>query len=284
LGPDEILAVVVSYNGRGKTVRTVEALLGHVGRVLVIDNGSEADSTELLETMASRSDLSMRFLGRNCGIGFALNCAIRFARDRGYRWLLTMDQDSVIDRTMVDEFKAALRRNPAWACLTPTLMLEGRASDRGGDQAVDYAITSGNLVRVDVFDRIGWYDEGMFVDQLDFDFSLRVRTAGYEIHRVANATLYHELGDAGAPQAFLGKFHTFHSPLRRYYSYRNYLVLARRHGRHFPGFIIKLAAVHLVQLLTIAMYGRDRARSFVFIWRGVRDFFLDRSGPYVETR
>ena len=281
---DDILAVVVSFNGRGKTVRTVEALLGHVGHVLVVDNASDSSSIAHLKSLEWHSDVSIHFLEHNCGISFALNHAIRIAHEQRYRWLLTMDQDSLIDGAMLEEFQAAVMRNPAWACLTPTLVFEGREIDRGCDEAVGYAITSGNLVRMDVFDKIGLYDEDMFVDQLDFDFSLRVRKAGFGIYRVAKATLYHELGDAGVPRAFLGRFHTFHSPLRRYYSYRNYLLLAKRHARDFPGFIVKLAIVHLLQLVTIAMYGRDRVRSFIFIWRGVLDFSRNRTGPYIETR
>ena len=171
-----------------------------------------------------------------------------------------------------------MSRANAGACRAFVAPISGR------DVAVSYAITSGNLVRMDVFDKTGLYDEGMFVDQLDFDFSLRVRKAGFGIYRVAKATLYHELGDAGAPRTFLGRFHTFHSPLRRYYSYRNYLHLAKRHVRDFPKFIVKLALVQVLLLVTITIYGRDRARSFLFIGRGVRDFFRDRTGPYNEAR
>jgi rhamnosyltransferase len=234
--------------------------------------------------MEGHADISIQFLEHNFGIGFALNRAIRFANEQGYRWLLTMDQDSLIHSAMLEEFQAAVLRNPAWACLTPTLVFAGREDYGGCDEAVGYAITSGNLVRMDVFEKIGLYDEAMFVDQLDFDFSLRVRKAGFGIYRVAKAALYHQLGDADVPQTFLGSFHTFHSPLRRYYSYRNYLLLSKRHVRDFPGFIVKLALVHLLQLATIAIYGHDRGRSFIFIWRGVVDFFRSRTGPYIETR
>jgi len=281
--PDEILAVVVSYNGSSKTLRTIEALLGQVGGVLVVDNASGVESMELLRSLESRPRVSLLLLDRNQGVGFALNQAIRIARERGFHWLLTMDQDSVADGAMIDEFRVAVSRHPEWACLTPNLALHGAAAQGRRDEPVDYAITSGNLVRMDIFDKTGPYDEAMFVDQLDFDFSLRVRKAGFGIYRVANAILIHELGDAGAPRTFLGRFHTFHSPLRRYYSYRNYLHLAKRHVRDFPGFVAKLAVVHALLLVTIVIYGRDRARSLLFIARGVRDFFRHRMGPYREA-
>lgn len=280
-----ILAVVVSYNGHHKTVRTVEALIGRVERVLVIDNASDRSSIALLKSLEGRESVSLQFLDRNTGIGFALNLAVGVAREQGFDWLLTMDQDSLADGSMIDEFEAALTRNPGWACLTPTLVLGGgRRNLSESDEPVSYAITSGNLIRMDVFDKAGAYDEGMFIDQIDFDFSLRVRRAGFGIFRVANAILTHELGDAEVPRSTLGKFHTFHTPLRRYYSYRNYLSLAKRHVRKFPVFIVKLGLIHMLQLVTITIYGHERARSLLFIWRGVLDFFLGRTGPYNEAR
>jgi rhamnosyltransferase len=281
MSADEVLAVIVSFNGHDKAVRTIEALLGRVGHVLVVDNASDDASTDLLKSLEYRSDLSFVFLAENKGIGFALNIGVQHARERGYRWLLTMDQDSLAAEDMMKEFRAAVMCNSSMACLTPTIVL-GSPHDAGGerDEEVRYAITSGNLVRLDVFDKAGLYDEDMFIDQIDFDFSLRVRKAGFNIYRIGKSVLHHELGDALAPRGFLGRFHTFHSPLRRYYSYRNFLQLAKRHGRDFPGFVLKLGLAHILQLLSIALYGRERARSFTFIARSVGDFLRGRGGPY----
>jgi rhamnosyltransferase len=284
MSADEVLAVIVSFNGHDKAVRTIEALLGRVGHVLVVDNASDDASTDLLRSLECRSDLSFVFLSENKGIGFALNIAVQRARERGYRWLLTMDQDSLADVDMVTAFRAAVVCNPGMACLTPTVVLGSARVPRGDDEEVSYAITSGNLVRLDVFDKAGLYDEDMFIDQIDFDFSLRVRKAGFTIHRVGKSVLRHELGDAAAPRGLLGVFHTFHSPLRRYYSYRNFLQLAKRHTRDFPGFVLKLGLVHILQLISIAIHGKERARSFTFIVRGVGDFVRGRGGPYNAPR
>ncbi len=43
---EDIMAVVVSYNGRESTRRTVLALSGQVGHIHIVDNGSEADSLD----------------------------------------------------------------------------------------------------------------------------------------------------------------------------------------------------------------------------------------------
>lgn len=285
MNTSEIVAVVVSYNGGDKTVRTIESLLGYVGHVLVIDNASDSRSISLLQAFQDRAGVSVLLLENNCGIGYALNRGVEFARSGRYRWILTMDQDSVADASMLLAYGNAVDRNPDLACLAATLVF--RASSRPGcrsDVSVKYAITSGNLVRLDVYERAGLYDEDMFIDHVDFDFSLRARKAGYDIRRVAGAYLYHEIGEAPPPRGFLGRFHTYHSPLRRYYAYRNFLYLAQRHGRAFPGFIAKLAVVHAILIATIAIYGRERARSLLYIGRGTLDFLRNRTGPYEKLR
>lgn len=275
----DVLAVVVSFNGGYKTVRTVNALLGRVGHVRIVDNGSGPESRDLLYRLQEQSGVSLTLWADNRGVGAALNEGLLTARRLGYSWLLTMDQDSIVDDAMIEAFCDAVRRDSSLTCLTPVLLLDARRSLEG-TATVDYAITSGNLVRLDLFDDVGYYDEGLFIDCIDFDFSLRVRAAGSRIVRVGGAFLHHELGDSPSSGRWLARSHTYHSPLRRYYIYRNYLYIAKRYLRRYPYFVMRATAAHLLQLFSIVLLGKERASSFVYIWRGVRDYFLGISGPY----
>jgi rhamnosyltransferase len=284
----DILAVVVSYNGEAKTGRTVEALRDHVGHVHVVDNGSEASSLSLLAGLEKYPQVTVSRLGENQGIGRALNLGLQEARRRGARWLLTMDQDSVADPGMVAAFSRFAEANPDAVCLSPSTRVND-ASVRSGEGEVAYAITSGNLVRLDVFDRIGLYDEDMFIDCVDFDFCLRVRAAGWPIFRVGDAVLHHQLGEPHRVRGPFSRFYTRHSPLRRYYMFRNFGLLARKHGRRFPGFMVKLALSHLI-LAALVPFHDERAReSLRAIGEGIADFRKGRFGrhpdvPFVRPR
>jgi rhamnosyltransferase len=281
LRAQDILAVVVSFNGRDKTLATIDALSGRVGHIHVVDNGSQADSIHMLRRLEQAGRISLASLPRNKGVGFALNVGIAAASESGYRWLLTMDQDSVIDPCMIDAYVRAVWENPEIACMTPVLIVNGvRQSAESG--VTDVAITSGNIVRMDIFQRIGLYNEEMFIDAIDFDFSLRVRRAGYAIHRVGDALLSHELGDQVPARYGLERVHTFHSPERRYYMYRNCLVMIEKYVWTFPGFILKMVASHIVYLFSIVVLGKERFRSLIFIMRGVRDYFAGRLGQYQD--
>jgi rhamnosyltransferase len=279
-GEAKILAVVVSFNGLRKTVETLDALIGRVDHVHVVDNASRPESLELLDSVARSGRVSLERLSRNEGVGYALNCGVRAARRIGCDWLLTMDQDSRVDDDMVEAYKAAVARSPDLVCLTPNVLVNGRGphNKRG---PVDFAITSGNLIRMDVFDTIGEFDEELFIDGVDVDFSLRVRHAGEQIVRVESAILYHELGQGQTTGGWLSRFYMAHSPLRRYYMYRNHLYIIQRYGFKFPMFVAKATLVQLLHLVAVVIYGGKRVESLRFMLCGVLDFCRRKTGPFV---
>jgi rhamnosyltransferase len=279
---EDVLAVVVSYNGLDRTLRTVEAVSPQVGHVLVVDNGSAAASQAWLHELDSRPGVTVDRLGANRGIGHALNRAVRYAEANGYRWLLTMDQDSVAHRAMIAAYAEAITKDPTLVCLAPSIRKNGVAS-AAHDGPIDYAITSGNLVHVDLFAEIGQYDEAFFIDCVDFDFSLRVRRAGHQVHRVARALLEHELGEAVRAPAMARRFYARHSPARRYYMYRNFLYMARRYARPFPAFIAKLTLSQALLTILVAFLDPEPLASYRAIGRGVRDYLGGRQGPDPST-
>ncbi len=137
-------------------------------------------------------------------------------------------------------------------------------------------------MRASVFDEIGLYDEGFFVDCIDFDFCLRLRRAGYAIHRVPAALMEHQLGDTVELPSAVRKYYARHSPVRRYYMYRNYLYLAERYLFIFPGFIVKLGLAQMLLLLLIGFLDSRPLASYRAIMRGIWDYALRREGRYVE--
>jgi rhamnosyltransferase len=277
---EDVLAVVVSYNGLEQTRQGVEALRGQVGHIHIVDNGSDTVSLRVLESLEREPGITVERLGENRGVGYALNRGVQRAREMGCSWLLTMDQDSVVDGSLIDAYRAAVDEDTERVCLTPQITTNCRKKDAAGG-TISYAITSGNLVRVNVFDGIGLYDEGFFVDYIDFDFCLRVRRAGYAVHRVPTALMQHQLGDSiDLPQG-VRKYYALHSSVRRYYMYRNFMYMAERYLFEFPGFIFKLGLSLMIRLLFIGFLDLSPLASYRAIARGMWDYLLRKKGPYV---
>jgi rhamnosyltransferase len=283
MSPGDVLAVVVSYEGARKIRRTVDALRGQVGRILLVDNGSGAETLGVLASLEHHPDVVVVRLGENRGIGYALNRGVQYARDGGYRWLLTMDQDSVADVAMVEHYRQAVAAQPDAVCLAPTRS-DAREAPGTAVSEIRYAITSGNLVRVDMFDLVGRYDEGLFIDAVDFDFSLRLRRAGKAIHRVAGAAMQHQLGEESTSRSlpWVGRFYALHPPARRYYMYRNYLYIVERYFRAFPSFIVRLTVAQLILTVLIAFLDPSPRDSYRAIARGIRDYAARRDGPLIQ--
>jgi rhamnosyltransferase len=277
---DQVLAVVVSFNGGPQLRRGVEALHAQVGHVLIVDNGSEEPSQVELRRLESVPRVTVARLGKNMGMGYALNVGVRFARERGFEWILTMDQDSVVQPSMLSAFRRAIEADPTRACLTPFRLAETEPG-AAPITSVRYAITSGNLVRLSVFDRVGLYDEGLFVDCTDFDFSLRVRRAGYTICRVQDATMAHQLGEALDGSVPFRRYYARHSPIRRYYMYRNLLYIVTRYARVDPIFVAKLIASHTLMTILVGVLDPQPLASYRAMLRGLTDFLARRQGPMV---
>jgi rhamnosyltransferase len=277
----DVLAVVVSYNGLQKTRQTVEALRRQIRYVHIVDNGSDGESLGVLESLEREPGITVERLGENRGVGYALNRGVERARQMGCSWLLTMDQDSVVDSSLVEAYRAAVEQDPARVCLAPRITANGHRKDAVGEE-ISYAITSGNLVSVSVYDRIGLYDEGFFLDCIDFDFCLRLRRAGYAVHRVPAALMQHELGESVNLPEVVRKYYALHSPVRRYYMYRNYMYMAERHVLKFPGFIVKLGLSQMLLLLLIGFLDASPLASYRAIARGVWDYAVRKEGRYVE--
>ena len=163
-----VLAVVVSYFAGSKLTATVNALAGQVGKVLVVDNGSDGQTLAALQQLEANGQITLEALGENRGLGYALNLGARRAEAWGYEWLLTMDQDSIADPAMVASLLALAQQNPGVRNVSPNIALHGQAPNSFKSGPVSYAITSGNLVHLDVWKVAGPFNEDYFIDCVDF--------------------------------------------------------------------------------------------------------------------
>jgi rhamnosyltransferase len=279
-----VLAVVVSYFGGGKLPATVDALVKQVGKVLVVDNGSDDQTFVVIRQLQADGKIVLVALGENRGLGYALNVGARLADSWGFKWILTMDQDSVADPTMVTSMLAMAECDPCVRCVSPNIVVHGRPVLSLKTGPVSYAITSGNLVHLDIWKAAGPFNEDYFIDCIDFDFSLRARARGYAIHKSPAALLYHELGESPAARRLLERFYTQHSPVRRYYMFRNFMYLAQSHVMREPKFIAKLVLSHALLLALMVFYEPLLRENVRLIGQGLLDFFRGRKGPHIGAQ
>ena len=274
-----VLAVIVSFNGGREILECIDAILLQAGRVLVVDNGSLPGSLDLLKDLQREGKIQLISSRSNLGLAAALNLGVKEGLTSGFKWILTLDQDSGPSRDMLEVMLNYFAAHDDALVLSPNFVSRDgeKKTDKSGE--VKYAITSGNLIHKSVFENVGLFNAGYFIDCLDFDFSLRVRKNGFKIHKVGGATMTHEVGVNMVLPKIVGGFYTQHEPSRRYYMFRNFILLTKSHFRFDPKFILKLGVLYCVFLLLLIVYDKRRFFNLQLIFKGVKDGVIGRSGP-----
>jgi rhamnosyltransferase len=270
-------AVIISFNGFKTLKKTVNAVMDQVGQVVIVDNGSCGQTLRILEDLDKFENIKVIYLDNNVGIGAALNIGIKYLDNKNIEWVLTLDQDSIISRNMIHEFISYKARNPHVQMMSP--VIQGLDSKVSSDTEVLAVITSGHLVKISLVRFLGGYNEMLFIDGVDFDFCLRAASYRTITTKVKSAYMTHQLGEPSIKKPLLKKFYTNHVPLRRYYMTRNFVYLAVRFFLKFPMFILKLAAIHMFNLLSMCINGPKRFQCFIAVMLGIYDGMRSRFGP-----
>lgn len=296
----DVCAAIVTYHPQIELLReVVAAVRPQVGRVLIFDNASPGaevaacfDELRALGVQVLRSE-------RNVGLGSAINHAARLAREAGFTQILLMDQDSLVGADMVAALQRGLREQQAHgpvAAVGPQFRDQrtgevapfvriafpmNRKLFGGPGQAVDcdFLITSGTLLPLDVIDAVGGMDEGLFIDNVDIEWSSRARHHGYRLYGICDAHMQHRIGELVAISALLPSYkRVVHSPTRLYYMMRNRVLLYRRAevprrwaAQDLPRLVLKFVGT--------ALFLKPRLGYLRAMLSGLRDGIAGRQGP-----
>lgn len=276
INKNKIIAIIVSYNDGGSVLENISALMNQVDHILVIDNNSNGETIEILKKIDS-SKIEITYFIENKGIAAALNAGVKIAIENKYDYILTMDQDSVADQGMVKYLEKCLMSDDYIMVAGPSFKSNNLKKDFYYKNSL---ITSGNLVKAKVFIDICKYDEIMFIDSVDFDFSLKIINAGYGLVQSSKAILHHKLGEKIAYNLFGIKYsYTAHSSLRRYYIFRNHLILIKKYFLTNTIFMIKKSILMLVYFIEILIFDRSKLSNIKAIFTGVRDGIFKKYTP-----
>lgn len=242
-------AGIVVYNpDPGKLGALVAALENQVDRVVIFNNGGCADRELAALFQTGRFDVIGR--GTNVGIGLAVNEICRLAVRRNVGHLITFDQDSAPGEGFVGQLRgcmASLAAEGRRVAAVGPLFVDGRGSGESfpvfqttrfwvrklngraagpAPQRTSLLITSGMLLSLRAWNKIGGFRDDYFIDHVDTEWCQRALCRGFELYVCPGAVMRHELSDE-APRRLFGRLVLKYSPLRRYYAFRNTVALIR---------------------------------------------------------
>jgi rhamnosyltransferase len=286
-----VCAVVVTYHPELKDVDNLAKVRSQVEALVVVDNGSSEERLTILRVVSRRLDFILIENSENLGIGAALNTGVRWAQSHGYKWVALFDQDSTPEPGFIDAMIDATENfdsKIAVAILTP------RHIDRDTGKNLEFAIakdgspltaiTSGSFIPVEIFKVCGEFEEDLFIDRVDDEFSLRVRSFGYTIFLCRNAFLKHRIGEPDV-RKILGIRRIRvrnHRPERRYYITRNRIIMVRRYWRHHTIWCLNDLQACLIDIVIIVLVESDRCQKLKMIMRGLYDGVTGRLGQVVR--
>ena len=231
---DKVAAIIVSYNPDNNLLDSVNLLINQVEKIIIVDNGSENKKKKDINLIKDIDKQKINVISNeeNLGIATALNIGVKQALKDGYDWVLTMDQDSKASSNMIEKMLEVYNNidkteRDNILSIFPNFVDERvqsieENSNMDSYEYVDADITSGNLLKAEVFDKVGFFDDSLFIDLVDTDFCMRLNEKNIKMIKVRDAILYHSLGESKSVKSGFLKFNTSnHSALRRYYMTRN---------------------------------------------------------------
>lgn len=305
MGPsrEQVVGIVVTYFPDIAALRELlAAARPQVAALVVVDNTpATAPAGQRCPPM---EDVEIISLGLNAGLAAGLNRGCDWARQRGARFALLFDQDSVPAADMLDRLALAwvaaaasgLRVAAAGprfsdsrgARVFPFLrvgMLRNRVVvPRPTDEFVrtDTLITSGCLVALDSLSDVGPMDESLFIDNVDLEWGFRAKARGWALIGAPQAMLGHRIGDehvvAPCWARLFGKDRAIrHGPERLYYITRNRIRLY-----WLPHVPLAWKAQDLLRLpakIVLSLWlAQDRTAMAKALARGIVDGVTNRSG------
>lgn len=285
---EKISAVIVTYNpGLSNVKSLVRTLKGAGVFCCVVDNSQYFDFAGLSD------DALILSLGDNKGIAAAQNIGVNECLVRGADKIVFFDQDSVVEESFIESLNSTFQ-DASVSIAAPVFYdrekgfgyklvdIDGRGmrrkirpEDLQEPIDVSVVISSGTMVKAEVFKTVGLMDERLFIDYVDTEWCLRCAAKGISVRVNPDARMLHSIGDRSV--GFLGFNIPVHGALRRYYRVRNSLLLLRL--KHVPLLLavreIFFSFVHQVIIFCCA---KDKFGYLKYYFRGVWDGVLGVTG------
>ena len=299
----KLMAVITTYNPNFlEFISNFESLKLAGIDTVVVDDGSSFNEgkTEHFEKIIEKMGFQLIRSKTNSGVASALNTGILAALNSGAEFVLLLDQDSVpsesLGYALVDSNAdlaleganiAAIGPRPIDAktgmksdffILEPPEKAEPKCIAPERFVKCDFLITSGCLISRQAFNAIGYMDETLFIDGVDFEWFFRAKSLGYEAYGVNDLVLNHNLGETARRIWFLRwRNIPSHAPFRYYYMFRNSILLSRR--PYVPKAWIRFELKRLIKIALIScVFVSPRITNARMILKGIRDGLMGKSG------
>ena len=272
--------IIVNYNQINHTLECIQSLLkagADLSQTIVVDNNSRDGSVEILRQTFGDA-LTLYDLPENRGYPYALNQGIPVALEKGFEWLLLMNNDVIVDKEFLNALRIATEENEAARLFAPAILyydspeliwnigyvnipgtLIGIRSYRGHKYSeslpkylkIDVLHGCTMMVHKSVFETIGLFDDSNLIYGDDADFSIRAYRANFEMIAATRAKMWHKIS------LTMGK----EKPYTRFLRTRNTIAFYNKYTKGFQKFL--MFSFSLAKAVVTIMKDIFRGHSFL---------------------
>lgn len=284
----QISVVIITRDRRKELIDCVESIKSQskkVDEIIVVDNASKEKTQKISGVTVIRSATNLGGAGgRNLGLFHAKG-----------KYILFLDDDATADSEMVEELYKIISKDLKIGIVQPKIYEKERPNfiqgvghginlktgrvfgigvheeDLGQYEKVMEIPMAGCtwMVRREVFEKIGDYDEDIFIPYEDSDFSFRAKKAGFKILFVPKAHAIH----AGAKTTFVHPWLQWlgiTTPERSYRVSRNKIIFMKKHAKKndFLVFMFFYEPIYAF-LHSLIILSTGKLDVFKNYWRGI---------------
>ena len=225
--------IVLNYNGKRYIKDCLDSVLKQSYpnyEIIVVDNNSSDNSISIIEKYSKAKLIKNK---ENFGFSKGNNIGIKSANGD---YIILLNMDTVVNRDWLKELiKIAETENNIGICQSKILLFDDRSrinttgniihylgfgycgecgkKDYQMDvREITYASGASMLIKKHILDKIGYFDESLFMYQEDLDFGWRARLFGYKIVLAPKSIVYH-------------KYKVDKNKNKMYYAERNRLIV-----------------------------------------------------------
>jgi N-acetylglucosaminyl-diphospho-decaprenol L-rhamnosyltransferase len=229
-----VTVVTVTHNSAHVLTNLLRSIPSHIP-VIVVDNASADDSVAEARRWPN---VTVEHLPVNRGFSVACN---RGAALAATPFLFFVNPDASLEPETIPALLSAAAVYPPRSALNPVFLDElgylnlraptrflartrgPRAARPDGDIPLNVLHGAALFIRAEHFEKVGGFDEGIFLYFEDDDLSLRLLQAGFGLYHIHDARVHHRGGASTPPSPALTRFKNFHWM-------RSYRYVAEKHG------------------------------------------------------
>jgi len=208
----KVTAIIVNWNDKDVIVECIQSILDQNRNkidIIISDNGSKDDSVDFIRKCFSSIKIIEN--GKNLGFGSAINRGLGLAKGD---YLLFLNSDLKLHSKCVEELAKVLESDSNVGGTIPKILhidqkntinslgilinytgiaypnLLGQ-KDPGYQEPFESACGGIFMLKREVYETVGGFDEDLFLYHEDHDLSWRIRLAGWHLKVIPQAIMYH---------------------------------------------------------------------------------------------